>query len=190
MRRRNRTASFLILLSCRYALDSKLRSNLREREREKENNFRDTVGGGPVLLRARALGNELSTRPFAVLRCRKTRLCLCTHTHYTRRDLQELNSRECRVAEFRDFIWSRVIPTRLINFMFTHLPVYMSVLIYLLIPMPLFIFTIDVTYVSFSFFTFVIPRIIDNVIVPLLFALTISILLFQLLITFSFFSRE
>lgn len=77
--------------------------------------------------------------------------------------------------------------------MFTHLPVYMSVLIYLLIPMnvPLFIFTIDVfTSIIFFLHLSVILCIIDNVIMPLLFALAISILLFQLLITFSFSPRE
>lgn len=138
MRRRNRTASFLILLSCRYALDSKLRSNLREikrEERERENNFRDTVGGGPVLLlraRARALGNELSTRPFAVLRCRKTRLCLCTHTHchgeicrsLIRENVASLSSEISFEAEL-------VIPMRLINFIFTHLSVYIYAYPYL-----------------------------------------------------------
>lgn len=41
----------------------------RGREKKREQLPRH---GGPVLLRVHALGSELSTRPFAVLRCRKT----------------------------------------------------------------------------------------------------------------------
>jgi len=113
--------------------------------------------------------------------------------HISRRDLREFNSKECHVAEFRNFIWSWVIPMYLINF-FIYLSIYPACKclfssIYLSWWMCVFIF-IYFIYIydywclqaSFSFYICVILR-TDNIIMSYSFLIN-SILLFQLFSTF------
>lgn len=78
-----RLSSRPLVLPIRIRLEvAKQLDNKRKREKERTTSATQSVVDRFFFARARALGNELSTRPFAVLRCRKTRHCLCTHTHY------------------------------------------------------------------------------------------------------------